>query len=148
MAPVLGEVVLMVVPGANALARGESLAPRGAATPRGPAATLDLAQQVGRAGGGGPWRTVSLLETGEGPTLVGGGASDLSLAQKAFAERLGLTVAGDMPGFHAEQTVLNAAGRMELTPTNGVATNFVCEGTCSPMIQSLGGWINGRYFGF
>jgi hypothetical protein len=29
MAPVLGEVVLMVVPGAKALARGESLAPRG-----------------------------------------------------------------------------------------------------------------------
>src|SRR5262249_2564662 len=42
-----------------------------AAAARGPAASLELAQQVAKAGGGGWWRTVSVMETAEGQTIVG-----------------------------------------------------------------------------
>ena len=38
----------------------------------------------------------------------------LSVAQKALAERLGLTPVPDMPGFHAEQTVIQGAAEMGL----------------------------------
>jgi len=130
------------------IAIGAAEAVEGAVVARGPAATLELAQQVAKAGGGGWWRTVSVMETAEGPTLVGGGASDLSVAQKAFAERLGLTVAEDMAGAHAEATVLQSAANRGLTPVRGVSTNIVCSGTCAPMIQSMGGWVKGRLFGF
>jgi RHS repeat-associated protein len=115
---------------------------------RGPKASLELAQQIAAASGKPPWaQTVSLLETAEGPTLVGAGGQDLTVAQKALAEELGLTLADDLPGYHAEETVIEAAGQQGLTPTSGVATNNVCP-TCRPLITSLGGTVNGRLFWF
>jgi hypothetical protein len=115
---------------------------------RGPKATLELARQIAAASGKPPWaQTVSLLETAEGPTLVGAGGQDLTVAQKALAEELGLTIANDLPGYHAEETVIEAAGQRGLTPTSGVATNNVCP-TCQPLINSLGGTVNGRLFWF
>src|ERR1044071_9085613 len=42
------------------------------------------------AGDGPPWlRTVGVMETAEGPTLVGAGARDPTIAQKALAESFG-----------------------------------------------------------
>ncbi len=115
---------------------------------RGPAASLALAQQIANAGTKAPWaRTVALLETAEGPTLVGAGATDLNAAQKLLATELGFTVAQDMAGFDAEMTVLNSAGQLGLTPTTGVATNIVCS-FCASQITEFGGWVNGRFFGF
>jgi len=124
-----------------------------AAAQRGPMATLELAERIAAAGEVSPWRrTVALLETHEGPTLVGAGASDLSVAQKALARELGLTVVPDFVGIHAEGTVINGAGQMGLTPRIGVTTNHVCTGICTPMIRGLGApqgaWVNGRWFGF
>ncbi|MEP7123456.1 MAG: hypothetical protein ABJE95_21190, partial [Byssovorax sp.] len=115
---------------------------------RGPAATVELAQQVAKASSAPPWvRTVALLETEEGPTLVGGGATDLSVPQKILAEQLGLTVVRDMPGLHAETTVLEGAAELGFTPMNGVATNNVCS-DCSSYIESIGGQVSGKSFGF
>ncbi len=113
-----------------------------------PAATLDIAQQVAKAGGGGWWRTVSVMETAEGQTIVGGGATDLSIAQKEFARQLGLTVAEDAPGLHAEATMLQHAAANGLTPLRGVSTNIICAGSCAPMIQEMGGTVSGRFFTF
>jgi hypothetical protein len=73
-------------------------------------------------------RTVVLVETAEGPTLVAGGASDLSAAQIAAAQRLGLTPAPPMPGVHAEPTAIFGAGELGLTPTCGVTTSTICTG--------------------
>jgi hypothetical protein len=146
MAPVLGEVTLMVAPGANALARGGSLAAGGRSGPR---ATLDAAERIAAVGEGPPWtRTVAVLETAEGRTLVGGGASDLSAAQKRLAQSMGFEPVPDLSGIHAEGTVLNGAGQMGLTPTTGVVTNNVCSGICEPMIREMGGWVQGKWFGF
>jgi hypothetical protein len=91
--------------------------PEFAAADTGPAATLELAQQV--AGVPTPfWQTVALLETAEGPTLVAAsGGSALTAAQIAEAESVGLTVAESVPGLHAEEALINAAGNMGLTPT-------------------------------
>jgi RHS repeat-associated protein len=115
---------------------------------KGPEALLDLARQIAAAGTKAPWeRTVALLETAEGPTLVGAGKRDLTAAQKALAVKLGLTVAEDMPGIHAEGTVLSSAGKMRLTPTKGVTTNIICD-LCKELINELGGWVDGRNFGF
>jgi hypothetical protein len=143
MAPVLGEVVLMVVPGANALARGESLAPRG------PAATRELAQQIANVERF-PMnfrRTVTVVETAEGPTLVAGGASDLSAAQVAAAQRLGLTPTSPLPGFHAEKTAIAGAGELGLNPTRGATSNIICSGPggCRSFIEGLGGRITGDF---
>jgi RHS repeat-associated protein len=116
---------------------------------RGPAATLELANEVLAAGGKSPWhQAVSVLETAEGPTLVGAGADDLTAAQKAFAESKGLTVVEDFADIHAEGTVINGAGKLNLRPTQGVVTNAVCGDICQPMIESLGGIVNGNYFRF
>jgi hypothetical protein len=92
-------------------------------------------------------QSVALLETVEGPTLVGAGAGDLTAEQVALARQFGLTPT-TLPGFHAEQTVINAAGELGLTPTNGVVTNNVCAGRCGPLISEIGGWFNGKNFGF
>jgi hypothetical protein len=60
---------------------------------RGPPATLDLAKQIANIERVpmNVRRTITILETQEGPTLVAGGASDLSPAQVAFARDRGLT---------------------------------------------------------
>ncbi|MEO7592920.1 MAG: hypothetical protein ABI134_17015 [Byssovorax sp.] len=136
MSGALGTVVLMVIiPG------------EGAAQQKVLPATLDLAMQVqGRVPLSA--QTVTVLETAEEHTLVAGGAADLSAAQKEVAQRLGLTVVPDMPGFHAGETVINGAGQLGLTPTKGVVTNDVCPMFCQPMIQRLGGWSRGKFYGF
>ena len=112
----------------------------------GPKATLDLALEIQ---GSTPLsaQTVALLETAEGPTLVGGGSADLSAEQIALAQSRGLTPTS-LPGFHAEQTVINGAGELGLTPTSGVATNNICVGRCGALIQELGGTYSGRNFSF
>jgi RHS repeat-associated protein len=116
---------------------------------RAPAATLAAAERIGALAEGPAYtRTVGLLETQEGPTLVGAGASDLNAAQKALAEKMGYTVVPDFAGVHAEGTLLNGAGVLRLTPTQGVVTNKVCYEICRPMIEDMGGWVNGKYFGF
>jgi RHS repeat-associated protein len=144
-------VVSIVVRGAGAWTAdvanvvSEGAAAEGLAA-RGPAATLDLAMKIQ---GSTPLsaQSVALLETVEGPTLVGAGAGDLTAEQVALARQFGLTPT-TLPGFHAEQTVINAAGELGLTPTNGVVTNNVCAGRCGPLISEIGGWFNGKNFGF
>jgi RHS repeat-associated protein len=144
MAPVLGEITLMVAPGANEFARGANFA-------GGPAATRELAQQIANVERF-PMnfkRTVAVVETAEGPTLVAGGATDLSAAQTALAQKLGLTPVRPMPGVHAEETVIFGAGELGLTPTRGVTTNTICPGRCTPFIEGLGGRVTGtRTFEF
>jgi hypothetical protein len=46
-------------------------------------------------------------------------------------------VAESVPGLHAEEALINAAGNLGLTPTVGVSTNLVCPG-CAAMIEELG----------
>lgn len=85
-------------------------------------------------------RTVAVMETKEGPTLISGGASDLSAAQKSAAAARGLTVVPDFPGVHAEGTALNGAGQLGLTPTRGATSNIICP-NCRSLINDLGGKI-------
>jgi RHS repeat-associated protein len=120
---------------------------QGEALPRGPPATRDLALQVANLERR-PWvRTVTVLQTREGPTLVSGGKSDLSPAQEQLARSLGLTPAPPDPELHAEPTAIFGAGRMGLTPTRGATTNKICEGPggCRGIIESLGGRVTGKY---
>jgi hypothetical protein len=120
--------------------------PAEAAAEAGPKATLELAMEIQ---GSTPLsaQTVSLLETAEGPTLVGAGEADLSAQQVALAQSRGLTPTA-LEGFHAEQTVINGAGELGLTPTNGVATNNICAGRCGALIEEIGGTYSGRNFSF
>ena len=80
MSGALGTVVLTVImPGESSVAEAT-----------GPVATRDLAQQIANVARF-PMnfkRTITLLETKEGPTLVAGGASDLSAAQTQLARQL------------------------------------------------------------
>ncbi|WP_437674122.1 RHS repeat domain-containing protein [Sorangium sp. So ce131] len=124
----------------------ESAIAAGAA--RGPAATRALAQQIA-AVERAPMnfnRTVTVLETAEGRTLVAGGASDLSAAQIAEARRLGLVPAPPMPGFHAEKTVIAGAGELGLTPTRGATSTIICSGPggCADFLRGLGATV-GKY---
>jgi hypothetical protein len=89
-------------------------------------ATLDLALEI--QGNVPLWQqTVSLIETVEGPTIVAGGAVDLSADQISLALNLGLLVSEPFEGAHAEITGLYSAGLNRLTPTRGVATNPMCN---------------------
>ncbi|WP_441289865.1 RHS repeat domain-containing protein [Sorangium sp. KYC3313] len=92
-------------------------------------------------------RTVALVETAEWPTLVAGGASDLSAAQIAAAQKLGLTPVHPMPGVHAEPTAIFGAGKLGLTPTRRVTTSTICTGPggCTEFIQGIGGRVTGKY---
>jgi hypothetical protein len=115
----------------------------------GPVAARDLAKQIANAARF-PMnfkRTISLLETKEGPTLVAGGASDLSAAQTQLAMELGLTPAPHMPGAHAEPTAIYGAGTLGLTPTRGVTTSVICSGPggCTGIIEGLGGQVKGKF---
>lgn len=110
------------------------------ATAEGPAATLALAQKIANVESY-PMsfrRTISLLETAEGPTLVAGGGSELSPAQIATAQRLGLTPITGLGG-HAEMTAISGARSLGLTPTAGVTTNYICA-ECAVEIWKMGGW--------
>ncbi|MDS4059818.1 MAG: RHS repeat-associated core domain-containing protein [Candidatus Contendobacter sp.] len=107
----------------------------------------NLARQVADAAERYPmqWkRTVSVVDTVEGPKVVGGGATDLDIAQVAKAESLGLTVAPPMPGVHAEPTVIQGARSLGLTPTKGVTTNNICLQCVQNDIPSLGGNVTGK----
>jgi RHS repeat-associated protein len=120
-------------------------------TAQGPLATLELAQNIANVEAipMNYFRTVSLLQTAEGPTLVAGGTSDLSAAQVSLANQLGLTPVA-APGLHAEMTAISGASRLGLTPTVGVSTNIVCP-SCSIAINQLGGSLTGPrsfVFGF
>ncbi|XXT23290.1 RHS repeat-associated core domain-containing protein [Sorangium sp. So ce429] len=115
---------------------------------RGPAATRALAQQIANVERA-PMnfnQTVTVLETAEGPTLVAGGASDLSAAQIAEAQRLGLLPAPPMPGFHAEKTAFAGAGELGLTPTRGATSTIICSGPggCTDFLRGLGAKV-GKY---
>ncbi|XXY20353.1 RHS repeat-associated core domain-containing protein [Sorangium sp. So ce216] len=133
--------------GRGLAAAEESAAAAGAA--RGPAATRALAEQIAGVESFplNVRRTVTVLETSEGPTLVAGGASDLSAVQFAEARRLGLTPTAPMPGFHAEKTAIAGAGDLGLTPTRGATSNIICGGPggCRPFIESLGGRVTGDF---
>ncbi|MEO7590568.1 MAG: RHS repeat-associated core domain-containing protein, partial [Byssovorax sp.] len=115
----------------------------------GPAATRELAQQIANVARF-PMnfkRTITLLETEEGPTLVAGGATDLSATQIQLARQLGLTPAPPLPGVHAEQTAIAGAGTLGLTPTRGVTTVKICTKppNCAGFIQEMGGRVIGNY---
>ena len=127
---------------------GLGAGPRAQPSTRGPRATRQLAQEIANVESV-PMsfnRTVTVLETAEGPTIVAGGASDLSSAQAAAARRLGLTPAPPMPGFHAEKTAISAAGELGLTPTRGAASNTICSGPggCTEFLEGLGARV-GKY---
>jgi hypothetical protein len=119
---------------------------------RGPTATRELAQQIANVENI-PMRfnrTIAVVETAQGPTLVGGGASDLSAAQIAFARSVGLTPVPPMPGFHAEKTIIAGAGALGLTPTAGATSNIICSGPggCSGFLQELGATVGKYTFSF
>jgi hypothetical protein len=89
-------------------------------------------------------RTVSIVDTVEGPKVVGGGATDLDAAQVAKAKELNLTVAPPAPGVHAEPTVIQGARSLGLTPTKGVTTNIICPQCKETDIPALGGKVTGK----
>jgi tRNA(Arg) A34 adenosine deaminase TadA len=92
-------------------------------------------------------RTIALLETVEGPTLIAGGTSELSVAQAALSSELGLTVVASA-GRHAEMAAISGAGGLGLTPTTGVSTNIICP-QCSVALYQLGARLTGaRTFTF
>jgi RHS repeat-associated protein len=127
----------------------QRVAPRLAPVVKGPPASRELAQSVANVEKF-PMRfkrTVAVLETREGPTLVSGGASDLSMAQEEFARKLGLTPAPRMPGHHAEPTAIYGAGDLGLTPTRGATSNQICTkpGGCADTIKSFGGRLTSTY---
>jgi len=139
--------VLALLPAMRGVAADEALL--AAAGRRGPAATRDLAQKVAAAERGPMrfMRTVTVLETKEGPTLVAGGASDLSPGQVEVARSLGLTPAPPMPGIHAEPNAIFGAGELGLTPVRGATTSRICAGPggCTETIQQLGGRITSPF---
>ncbi|WP_375784009.1 RHS repeat-associated core domain-containing protein [Bradyrhizobium sp. Pha-3] len=115
----------------------------------GPQATLALARQVANAATApmNNLRTIAVLETVEGPTLVAGGTTELSAAQVGLANELGLTVV-ESAGRHAEMAAISAAGRLGLTPTVGVTTNIICP-QCAVAFYNLGARLTGaRSFTF
>jgi hypothetical protein len=80
---------------------------------------------------------------------VAGGTRDLSEARWILAKSRGL-VPVEMAGFHAEKTLIYAAGERGLTPTRGVSTNIISsgEGGCRVFLEELGATVDGRYFQF
>jgi RHS repeat-associated protein len=113
---------------------------------KGPTATDELAAEIR---GNTPYskQAIALLETEEGPTLVGGGERDLSAAQVQRALDRGL-VPSALFEAHAEETVINGAGEFGLRPTNGYVTIDVCKARCGPFINEAGGAYQGKYFWF
>jgi len=115
----------------------------------GPKATLELARRIADVERPpmNNKRTVSVLETHEGPTVVGGGKTDLSPAQAKLAEELGLVVAPPRPTRHAEPTAILGAKELGYTPKRGVTTNIICAGSadsCAVFIESEGGTVTGK----
>jgi RHS repeat-associated protein len=84
-------------------------------------------------------RTTAVLQT-NGLTVVGGGARDLSTAQRAALIRG--EVAARLPGAHAEVTVLEHAMGQGLTPQRLAVTRAICP-VCAAYIESTGGKVIG-----
>jgi hypothetical protein len=85
-------------------------------------------------------RTTAILETAEGPRVVGQGGRDLSLAHEALLQEG--EVPAWAPGAHAERTVLSAAGSRGLTPTELATSRPICP-DCSSAIEAAGGKVTG-----
>jgi RHS repeat-associated protein len=85
-------------------------------------------------------RTTAALGTKEGTTVIGGGARDLTQAQRA-ALKPG-EIAAKMPGEHAEVTVINGATQNGLTPRSLATTREICP-TCKAAIEKSGGTVTG-----
>lgn len=149
-------LAIITMGGSNVVLRGAPVvvATEGAAAveaplvARGPAATRELATEIANVETlpMNVKRTVVVIETAEGPTIVAGGASDLSAAQIAAARAKGLTPVPAMPGAHAEVTGVFGAGELGLTPTRGVTTNVICSGPggCRSFIEQLGGRVTSK----
>ncbi len=112
-------------------------------TTQGPSATFELARQIADVERVPMrfFRTISLLETAEGSTLVAGGSTDLSAAQISLAKELGLVPVA-APGLHAEMTAISGAVQLGLKPTMGISTNIICP-RCAVTIYRLSGALTG-----
>ncbi len=144
-----GISVTGAVSSVRGLTSSSILAMRGVRLPR-PRATEGLARAVADVERPpmNDRRTVVVLETREGRTLVAGGKSDLSGAQKTLATELGLTVVRGVPGEDAEISAIMGAARLGLKPMRGATTNRICP-DCQLDIESLGGKVTGpRSFEF
>jgi hypothetical protein len=86
-------------------------------------------------------RTTAILETAEGPRVVGQGGRDLSLAHEAALQ------SGEIPawapGVHAERTVLSAAATRGLTPIELATSRTICP-ECTAAIEAAGGKVAGQ----
>lgn len=80
-------------------------------------------------------RTVAVMETDEGFTLVAG-QPDLTSKQKQVARLWGYTPVPDEPGLHAEGTAIAGAGAMYVVPSGGAASNKVCNDCRRDFIES------------
>jgi hypothetical protein len=83
-------------------------------------------------------RTTAVLSTDEGVTVVGGGARDLTPAQRAALQPG--EAAAKLPGEDAEITVLNYGQQNGLTPRAMGVTRTICP-DCQSAIESTGGTL-------
>ncbi|MEZ5942482.1 MAG: cadherin domain-containing protein [Planctomycetaceae bacterium] len=96
-------------------------------------------------------RTIAILEATNGKQVVrfvAGGTTDLSPAQRRLAERLGLTIIDDLPGYHAEERVIFGAESLGFTRVRGATSNIVCPSCRSWIEESLNGNVGNRVFNF
>lgn len=84
-------------------------------------------------------RTTAALGTDQGTTIIGGGARDLTPAQRAALQPG--EVAARLPGQHAEVTVLTAARASGQSPQALSVTRDICA-HCQAAIESSGGTVN------
>src|SRR5947208_10743219 len=70
-------------------------------------------------------RTTAVLETAMGTIAAGGSVRDLTSAQMAVAETMGMTTA-KLPGFHAEFTALSEAGARGWEPRMITTSSDIC----------------------
>ncbi len=82
-------------------------------------------------------RTTAVLETTDGTKIAGGGARDLTPAQRAAAARVGAQTA-KQAGAHAEVTALEHAKSAGLRPDALAVSRPICA-QCRAAIQSSGG---------
>ena len=81
-------------------------------------------------------RTTAVLQTEQGVMIVGGGARDLTPAQRALADSLSLSPS-TLPGEYAEITVIQDSINRGLTPVELAVTRPICD-ACATYIQSTG----------
>jgi RHS repeat-associated protein len=116
----------------------------GAANDTGATATELGATELNSAAGriAAKQRTAAILETREGTTLAGGGAADLTPAQREMARARGMTPVA-MADEDAEITVIQQAGQRGLKPLRGATSRDICSG-CKAHIEQLGGHVTGK----